>query len=295
MLLHLLLACTAPETPTEPLAPPPPKGKPTIVVSAHSSAYLVQRLAQDTVELVNLLPDGADPVRFAPTGDQVALAQGADLVLLNGAGLEGWVETASLDQAKVVDTAQGLKLIELKSQVHSHGKEGDHSHGEVDPHTWSDPMAYLSQAQATHTALKGLPGLQEADLDAAMKGLESELRALDGQYQSVLEPWKAQPIAASHPAFNYVARQYGLNLSSFDFDPAQAPSDLHDFEHWAEGQSAPVLWWESEPSEATKAAFPPQTVHLTLSPLEQPEAGRYDYFAQSKANLAVLGAARPSE
>ena len=131
MLLSLLFACTSPEP--SPAAPPPHPGKPTVVVSAHSSAYLVQRLAQDSVELVNLLPDGADPVSFAPSGDQVALAQAADLVLLNGAGLEGWVQTASLPQDKVVDTALGIELIELEGPVHSHGKDGDHSHGDVDP------------------------------------------------------------------------------------------------------------------------------------------------------------------
>ena len=293
MLLSLLFACTSPE-PT-PTTPPPPKGKPTVIVSAHSSAYLVQRLAQDSVELVNLLPDGADPVSFAPSGDQVALAQQADLVLLNGAGLEGWVSTASLNEARVVDTAAGIELIHLKGQVHSHGKDGDHSHGEIDPHTWSDPMAYLTQARATHAALKGLPGLKAADLDAAMKSLEADLTELDTQYKAVLEPWRDTPLAASHPAFNYVARQYGLDLRSFDFDPEQAPADLHDFEHWAEGQSAPVLWWESQPTEAVQAAFPAGTVHLVLSPLEQPKAGRYDYFAQARDNLAELGAARPSE
>jgi zinc transport system substrate-binding protein len=295
MRLSLLFACTSPDTPSEPAVAPAPKGKPTVVVSAHSSAYLVERLAQDSVELVNLLPDGADPVSFAPTGDQVALAQSADLVLLNGAGLEGWVETASLPQDKVVDTSKGIELIELEAQLHTHGKDGEHSHGEIDPHTWSDPIAFLSQAKATHSALKALPGLNAADLDAAMKGLESDLVQLDGQYKAVLEPWKATPMAASHPAFNYVARQYGLDLTSFDFDPEQAPTDLHGFEHWAPGKSSPVLWWESEPAATTTAAFPAGVVHLTLSPLEQPEAGRYDYFGQAKANLAVLGAARPSE
>lgn len=296
MLLTLLFACTSPE-PTPPVeAPPPPKAdKATVVVSAHSSAYLVQRLAQDSVELVNLLPAGADPVSFAPSGDQVAMAQQADLILLNGAGLEGWVKTASLDQSKVVDTAKDIPLIELEGQVHSHGKEGEHSHGEIDPHTWSDPLAYLEQAKATHAALSALPGAQTADLDAAMKGLEAELVALDGQYQSVLAPWKEGPIAASHPAFNYVARRYGLDLTSFDYDPETAPADLHPFEHWAEGQTAPVIWWESAPSDTVKAAFPASVMHLTLSPLEQPEGGRYDYIAQAQANLAVLGAARPSE
>jgi zinc transport system substrate-binding protein len=293
MLLSLLFACTSPEP--SPAAPPPHPGKPTVVVSAHSSAYLVQRLAQDSVELVNLLPDGADPVSFAPSGDQVALAQAADLVLLNGAGLEGWVQTASLPQDKVVDTALGIELIELEGPVHSHGKDGDHSHGDVDPHTWSDPMAYLSQAKATHAALKALPGLKAPDLDAALSALEADLLELDRQYKVVLAPWMGAPLAASHPAYNYVARQYGLDLRSFDFDPQQAPADLHDFEHWTEGQSAPVLWWESPPSELTQAAFPAATVHLILSPLEQPEGGRYDYFAQAQANLAVLGAARPSE
>lgn len=293
MLLSLLIACTSPEP--GPVTPPPSKGKPTVIVSAHSSAYLVQRLAQDSVELVNLLPEGADPVSFAPTGDQVALAQAADLVLLNGAGLEGWVQTASLPQDKVVDTALGIELIEMAGQVHSHGKDGDHSHGDIDPHTWSDPVAYLSQAKATHAALKALPGLGAADLDAALNALEAELVELDGQYQVVLEPWKGVPLAASHPAFSYVARQYGLELTSFDFDPQKAAADLDDFERWAHGQSAPVLWWESAPTDAVRATFPAETMHLVLSPLEQPEDGRYDYFAQAQVNLAVLGAARPSE
>ena len=59
--------------------------------------------------------------------------EGADLIALNGADLEEFMEDAlSASQAAVVDCSQGITLLENADHVHT--GEGDHDHGNWDPH-----------------------------------------------------------------------------------------------------------------------------------------------------------------
>lgn len=293
-LLLTVLACTtepeqgADKSSADAVQAPAEKAK--VITSSYPAAWLVDRLAQGSVDHENILPAGEDPPFWSPSGEVVAKAQQADLVVLNGAGFEAWVKTASLREGRVVDSAQGVETISVQSKTHSHGKDGEHSHAGLDPHTWSDPVGFSQQAQAVHAALSKLPGADQGALDAALGTLQADLKSLDQELKAATEPLQGKPMAASHPAFNYLARRYGLEITSFDFDPEQPPTDLHDFEHWAEGKAPVVLVWESAPTDAVKAAFPADVQHFVMDPLEQPgDSGAYDYLAQARANLDVLG------
>jgi zinc/manganese transport system substrate-binding protein len=69
----------------------------------------------------------------------------ADLVLLNGAGLEIGLEKALRDAgagAKVVQVSAGLKLRtgEPCDHDHDHAAHAHHDHESADPHVWFDPL-----------------------------------------------------------------------------------------------------------------------------------------------------------
>jgi zinc transport system substrate-binding protein len=129
-------------------------------------------------------------------------------------------------------------------------------------------------------------------LDTNLARLDGDLQALDRQLRAALEPAAGVPLSASHPAFNYLARRYSLNLVSFDFDPEEVPTReaVAAWSSWAEGRDAAVLLWEGPPTDAVKSSFPESTRHIWLDPLEQPRDGRYDYLAQARANVVVLEA-----
>lgn len=263
--------------------------QPAVSTLSFPAHWLVQRLAGDLVDAECVLPPGEDAPFWQPPAELVASLADADLIVANGAGFEKWIETATLPQERLVLSAANIDLIETEGVTHSHGPGGEHSHGGIDPHTWSDPLSYLTQASEIADALSLL--VDEAGQNAIQANLDelrAELEALDAEYREALAPLSDTPMASNHPSFNYLARRYGLEISALEFDPERAPDpdELASFESWSAGREAPILLWEAAPVEDVKTAFPESVHHVVLDPLEQPTAdGSYDYLAQARANI----------
>lgn len=283
--LALALACAPGQS------PPPPEPQTTVIAASVPVHHLAQRLgAGQPWTLLLLPPPNADPGSWRPSPGDVARAQAADLILLNGAGYETWAVTAALPATRVVRTARDVPPLRRPARSHSHGPAGDHSHGEVDPHTWSDPGAYARQARAAHAALAALPGADRGALDAALAELTSELAQLEADLRAV-SPGPRQPLASNHPSFGHLARRLGLEIVDFDLDPDVAPdaATVAAVTAWAASASGPVLLWEATPARPVTAALPQTLRHLALDPLEHPpESGRYDYGAQAMENVEAL-------
>jgi zinc transport system substrate-binding protein len=254
--------------------------------------WLVQRIAGDRVNAINVHPEGEDPPHWQPPAEIVAELADVDLIVVNGAGFEAWVRTASLPVSRIVDTSRGLELIEIEGATHSHGVNGEHSHAGSDPHTWSDPLLFLDQARELHAALVRIDPANKTGYDTALENLTTDLEELDREYAQVLSAAQGRHMAANHPAYNYLARRYGLDIHSFDFDPEQPASEeqLGQFSAWAAGNEQPLLLWESEPNPEVTALFPPEVRHVVIDPLEQPGGEKpYDYLSQARANIAIFG------
>lgn len=289
----LLIGCTgAPTTPARPVETTPKTGPIDVRVASFPAEYLAKRVGGAVVQVQNVLPAGKDPPFWSPTGDVVATIQKAELIVANGAGFEKWMQTANLSEDKVVDSAAGIDFIHLEGETHSHGKGGEHSHAGIDPHTWSDPLAYYQQAEAVHAALVRARPDRQAELDANLAALKADLDTLHRELTDATAPGMSIELAANHPAFNYLARRYGLRIHSFDFDPEdRLPTDHRAaFDAWAEGRERPLhLLWESPPTDAVRRALPAGILHITIDPLEQPpERGSYDYLAQARQNVTTF-------
>ena len=64
----------------------------------------------------------------------------ADVIALNGAGLEEFLEDAlATSDAAVIDCSMGVELLENLSHHHDEDGEDGHDHGHWDPHYWMDP------------------------------------------------------------------------------------------------------------------------------------------------------------
>ena len=157
----------------EPASVPQPGGEATgtlsVYVVNYPLAYFVERIGGAHVEAVFPAPPDDDPAYWQPDADTIAAYQGADLIVRNGATYAKWMERVTLPQPKIVDTsaAFGDRLIEMDSAVtHSHGPEGEHSHGEIAFTTWLDPQLAMLQAEAIAAAMSAARPAAASDFDA---------------------------------------------------------------------------------------------------------------------------------
>lgn len=286
----ILLACSDPE----PKVIETPKDGPLKVWSlSHPVGYLVSQIGGRFIEHDVLLPDMEDARTWRPSPDQIVELSTADVIFSSGFLFESWLQTASLPTGKVIPTAVNFNQIFIDGKTHSHGKDGAHSHAEVDPRVWSDPDIYRHQAQTILTILSDNDPINNEAFVENHHVLSLELDALVAETRPIANNLQSQSIAANKPLYNYFARRFDISIKSFDLD---ANSDLDSAnilapKLWTQGKPTVVMLWDSDPTEQLKSALSNFT-HLRIDPLENPPAAgsAYDYPEQYRANLAVFDA-----
>ena len=267
--------------------------KPTVYVVNYPLQYFTERIGAEHVQVVFPAPADEDPAFWKPDANAIAAFQAADLIIINGATYAKWLKTASLPKAKMVDASEGFKAnyIEIKDTVtHSHGPGGEHSHAGTAFTTWLDFRQAAQQAQAITAALSRLLPEQQSVFEQRYAELEQALLALDQRLEAIVAKQRTQPLVASHPVYQYLARRYGLNLQSVLWEPEVMPDD----EQWQALQSilktheAKWMLWEGDPLQASVDKLQTLGVKsLVFDPCGNvPEQG--DFLSVMKQNVENL-------
>jgi len=203
----------------------------TTLPAIHSWAANV---AGDTAAVESLLPANVGPHDFQFRPSDLRKLAAADVVLMNGLGVDTWLTRAvsrgaSKPSRRVVTVTDGLQkqLIHHRtpltidptptgskkpSQDHSHDHDHDHSDDDANPHIWLDPVF------AKHCVSNIIQALCQAD-PAHAEGYTRrgetylrELDHLDEQIRSSLKGLSNRKVVTFHDAFPYFCRRYDLQL-----------------------------------------------------------------------------------
>ena len=230
--------------------------QPTVYAVNYPLQYFAERIGGEQVSVVFPAPPGEDPAFWKPDVSVIVAFQAADLILINGAAYAKWLKTASLPKSKLLDTSRRFRADYIKTEdlaVHSHGPSGEHSHAGTAFTTWLDLRQAAQQAEAVMDGLSRLLPEHQDTFEQRYVELAQDLLALDERLDTLVAGQREQPLLASHPVYQYLARRYGLNLQSVLWEPEVLP----DAEQWDELQSMlrthPATWmlWEGDPLAAS--------------------------------------------
>jgi len=178
---------------------------------------LVKQVGGKDVEVTSLIPMGGEPHDWEPRPYDIAELAGADLVVVNGLGLEGWLDrliAASGYDGPVLVASRDVDVL-LDAT------------GAPDPHAWHSPVAVGLYARAIAAALAELrPGQADA-FDANLRGFLAALDKVDMWARDKIAaiPPERRVIVTSHDAFAWLGRDYGIRiLSPVGLDSAAQPS-----------------------------------------------------------------------
>ena len=171
------------------------------------------------------------------TGD-MRLISSADVVVINGAGMESFVDRVIGDMGKpVIDASAGIELIggddhdgdEHDDDDHD-GNEHDgdyhdgHDHCDVNAHIWMSPRQAILQVENIAAGLIEADPAHAQSYRANAERYKERLRALDAEVSALLEGAAGARIVTSHPAFEYLARDYGIEIvASLGQEPGEMP------------------------------------------------------------------------
>lgn len=292
LLLLLLAGCgepDAPEVETRPLV---------VATSFHPPAAFARRIAGELAEVHCLLPAGEDPEHWQPDAETLDAFRRADLVLLNGAGLEPWAATASLPRSRVVELSAPLRSswIQREERSHRHGDGEEHAHGAVDPHTWLDPENARVQARALSSALERLRPQHAETFRTQLARLEAELEQLAQRWRALSPRLARAAVYCAHPAYDYLGKRYGFQVQDLGLDPDEEleEGDLERIGALLDGRAPRLLLWESEPlletAETLRERFQIESVLYSPgeSPSEEELGAGLDHISIQHDNLERL-------
>jgi zinc transport system substrate-binding protein len=237
------------------VAPQPTSGEDgvlSVYVVNYPLEYFAKRIGRDRVTVTFPAPAGEDPAFWSPDAEAVLAYQGADLILLSGAGYAKWVEVATLPRSKLVNTSAAFedRLIRVESDLtHSHGPEGEHSHGETAFTVWLDLGLAVEQARAITEALAAARPEHAAVFEEGFSSLERDLLAVDAELAELAAEGRDRAVLGSHPVYQYLARRHELDLASVHFEPDEFPDEAawSGLEALLNEHHAGWMLWEGEP------------------------------------------------
>lgn len=264
-----------------------------VAVGNYPLKYFTERIAGSHVQVVFPVPADEDPAFWKPKDNDIAAFQQADLILMNGATYSKWADKVTLPRRKTVDTVIGFKdkfIIVANETKHSHGPGGEHSHSGTAFTTWLDLQQAIAQAQAVSDALvKKLPAVKD-EIAKNFATLRSEIEALDARLLAAGKKLGSQPLVASHPVYQYLARRYTLNLKDVLWEPEEVPTaeQMADLKKLLASHPAKWMIWEGEP--ATESVAKVQMLGLQSIVFDPcgntPERG--DWLSVMTANVGAL-------
>lgn len=231
-----------------------------VVATTTQLADFVAEVGGDDVALTGLLTAGSSAHHFDPTpADLLALGQ-ADVLVVNGAGLETFIDSAveaSGFEGTVIDASHGIDEAEAKQitaededsaheehadhdhdaadhgDAHADEDHAGHDHGDINPHIWTAPRFAEGMVTEVASGLAKADPAHAADFTERADAYVAQLQELDtwiaAQFERV--PEADRVIVSGHNSLGYYLHDYGIEfagaiLPSFEDNAEPSAADI---------------------------------------------------------------------
>ncbi|MCX8500169.1 MAG: zinc ABC transporter substrate-binding protein [Alphaproteobacteria bacterium] len=172
-----------------------------IITSNTILADLAQQIGGERVTVSSLVGAGGDPHEFQPSPRDAARISAADLVIVNGLGLDRGIEQiarSALRPWQIIVAGDSLDLRPIAG----------------DPHLWQDPLRVVKLVEALAGWLMARDPNSIVLYDRRLTDYLQQLQTLDRELRASFRTIAPQnrKIITSHDAFGYFAAAYGIEF-----------------------------------------------------------------------------------
>lgn len=167
------------------------------------------------VEVTQITPDGAEVHEYEPSPQDITELLSADVVLINGGGLEPWAEKLTAD----IQSA-GRVVVRMSDVVPFLSLEN-----EQDPHAWLDPARAQTMVRAIAKAFGEKDSGHAAAYSASAEAFISKLITLDDAFSNTLRTCETKNVLVAHDAFQAWELRYNITIHAVaGISPEAEPS-----------------------------------------------------------------------
>lgn len=235
------------------------------------------------------------------TARDMRLLSDADAFLINGAGMELFIEQVAerCPELFVITATQGIELLKGMEHDHDHADKTGEQEQEENGHVWMDVERYRTQALVLTLGLKELDVSQAEAYETAYRKYDETLKELSLQVQELAVKTTGVPVVLFHEAFAYFADSLGMEvLAELALDEEQVPSAGEIAEVIEEIRyhgTALLLIEEGYVSHAQKIVEETGAVIVCIDPLVIGDGAPGSYVLSMKKNLEAVEAALTSQ
>jgi zinc/manganese transport system substrate-binding protein len=171
-----------------------------VVVSFSILEDIAREVGGSNVAVTSLIGRDANEHVFEPSPDQVRLLTRAQLFIVNGLGLEGWlprlIQSAQYRGPVVVGTEGIAPIVTTEAGA--------------DPHAWQNPRNVMIYAENIEQALARIDPAHAGAYQQRFGHYKAELEALDRRVRDELAalPAEKRRVITTHDAFAYYGKAY---------------------------------------------------------------------------------------
>ncbi|HVU40857.1 MAG TPA: zinc ABC transporter substrate-binding protein [Xanthobacteraceae bacterium] len=220
----------------------PARAADRIAVVAAENFYggVAREIGGERVAVISILnnPD-QDPHLFETTPTVVRQVAAAQVVVLNGAGYDSWME-----KLLAVSPKPDRAVIAAADLMHQ--KAGGN------PHLWYDPRTMPAVAGALAAALTTADPAHKNEYAARLKTFLASLAPLNDKIAAIRGKYAGTPVTATEPVFGDMAAALGLTMHNERFQLAvmngtePAARDFAQFEQSLKGRAVRVLFYNTQ-------------------------------------------------
>ena len=192
-----------------------------ITVSIAPFKYFVEEVAGGDFRVNIMVPAGADPHVYEPFPEQINQLRKSVAYISNGyLGFEmNWLD-------RFYETNKTMKRLSFSDKidplVSEHTHKGNHVES-ADPHYWLSPKCAMIMATSVKNFLTGLNPSQTQKYEANYQILILKIKEVDKKARELFTGDKERSFMIYHPNLGYIARDYGLEEISVEYEGKEPP------------------------------------------------------------------------
>lgn len=216
--------------------------KPKVLTTFTILADMARNVAGDHLQVESITRPDQEIHEYQPTPDDIKRAEGAQLVLHNGLGLERWFDRfISQTGVKSVVVTDGIEPIAIAA--------GDYE-GKPNPHAWMSPTAAQIYIDNIVAAFSELDPEHASDYKANGQAYKEKIAQVETQLKTQIAtvPENQRVLVTCEGAFSYLARDTGLvekYLWAVNGEGALTPKHVAEVESYVRDNHVPAVFCES--------------------------------------------------
>lgn len=189
----------------------------SVVATTNIVGDVLANVADDRIDLEILLPAGADPHAYQPTPQDLTLIANADVIFINGLGLETFLEDLLInigDQTVVVSLSEGVQARAVDAHEDDLRDVHDQDFAGVDAHVWLDPdnvTIWVDNAELAFSTLDPSNADEYSSRADEYRDMLEVLHAWITERVSLI-PETDRLLVTDHLAMTYFADRYGFEI-----------------------------------------------------------------------------------